>query len=176
MSFYLVAGAVFLVFIGVALFSRYAPVLFLDALDHLIMHLPMKPFLAMTPTRDPVVGSLVMAAVLVCGLGLILSLSRQTGLWIVWPVTALFLFCAVGFGVVFATMVWPVVLTSGLIVLWFALGVLERAGGEPVPFPGDGPRVSILNVMIVLTPLLAGYASALAMRARKTTEQHSSRH
>lgn len=172
----MVVGVVFLIFIGVALFSRYAPILFLDALDHLVMHLPMKPFLAMTPTRDPVVGSFVMAAALVCGFGLILSLSRQTGLWIVWPAAGLFLFFAVGLGVALADMVWPVVLTSGLIVLWFALGMLERAGGEPVPFPEDGPRVSILNVMLVLTPLLSGYASALAVRARKTTEHHSSRH
>ncbi len=176
MSFYLVVGAVFLVFIGVALFSRYAPVLFLDALDHLVMHLPMKPFLAMTPTRDPVVGSFVMAAALVRGFVLILSFSRQTGFWLMWPAAALFLFFAVSFGVAFATMVWPVVLTSGLIVLWFALGVVERSGGNPVPFPEDGPRISILNVMIVLTPLLSGYGSALAVRARKTAEHYSSSH
>ena len=173
MSFYLAVGAVLLTMIGVAIFTSYAPGFLLDALDRVVLHLPIRPFLAVTPTHDPVVRSFVMAAAIVCGFGLILSLSRQTGLWIVWPAAALVLFLAMGFGVAFATMLWPVVLTSGFIVLWFALGMLERAGGEPTPFPDDGPRVSVLNVMIVLTALLSGYASTLAVRARKEAVKRS---
>jgi hypothetical protein len=176
MSVHLVAAAVFLVLIAAALYSRYAPELFLDAIDMLVMRLPIRPFLTMAPSRDPVVRSLVMGAALVCGFGLILSLSRQTGFWIVWPAAALVLFLAMGFGVAFATMLWPVVLTAGFVLLRVSLGVLERIGGNPVPFANDGPRVSILNVMIVLTALLSGYASALAVRARKVAETQPERH
>ena len=145
----------------------------LDVLDHLVMPLPMRPFLAITPTRDPVVRSFLMGAVLVCGFGLILSLSRQTGFWIAWPAGAVVLFLSVGFGVPFATMLWPVVLTAGFVVLWLALGVLERAGGDPVPFPDDGARVSALNIVIVLTALLSGYASEFAVRARTAEAERS---
>lgn len=176
MNLALILAAVLLVAIGSVLFTRYAPGILLDALEHVVMHLPIRWFLALTPSRDPIVGSFVMAAALVCGFGLILSLSRQTGLWIVWPTAALVLFLAMGFGVAFATMVWPVVLTAGFLVLEAALGMLERFGGAPVPFPEDGPRVSILNVMIGLVALLSGYASTLAVRAREANDKRSERH
>jgi hypothetical protein len=151
----------------VQLFIHYAPGIFLDTLDHLIWKLPTRPFLAVAPTENPFVRSLTMATVLVCGFGMVLSLARWTGLWIVWPAAASLLFLAVGFGVAFATMLWPAALTAGFIVIWFGLGILERAGGEPVPFPEDGARVSVLNVTIFLTLLLSAYASATAIRARK---------
>ena len=176
MSIHLVAAIVLLVFIAAAVLSQCLPGLFVAAIEHLLMRLPIRPFLAMAPSRDPVVQSFVMGAALVCGFGLILSLSRQTGLWIVWPAAALVLFLAMGFGVAFATMLWPVVLTAGFVVLRLSLGVLEQVGGDPVPFPEDGPRVSILNVMIGLTALLSGYASTLAVRARKAAEKRSGRH
>jgi hypothetical protein len=174
MSTHLVAAAGILVLVAVALLTRFLPGLFVDAVDLFIMRLPRRPFLALTPGRDPIVQSLVMGAVLVCGFGLILSLSRQTGLWIVWPAAALVLFLAMGFGVAFATMLWPIVLTAGFVVLRVTLGFLEQVGGEPVPFSDDGPRVSILNVMIALVALLSAYASTLAVRARKAAEEPTS--
>ena len=114
MSIQLVVLTFLLLSIVMVFFSRYAPGMLLDVLDRLVMHLTMRPILAMTPTRDPVVRSFLMGAVLVCGFGLILSLS-------------------VGLGVAFATMLWPVVLTA----------------------------------------LLSGYASALAVRARKAEAERS---
>ena len=176
MSTHLVAVAGILVLVAAAVLPKFLPGLFLDAVDLLLMRLPARPFLALTPSRDPVVQSLIMGATLVCGFGLILSLSRQTGFWIVWPAAALVLFLAMGFGVAFATMLWPVVLTAGFVVLRVTLGLLERVGGEPVPFSDDGPRVSILNVMIALAALLSSYASTLAVRARKAAAKQTGRH
>jgi hypothetical protein len=71
-------------------------------------------------------------------------------------------------------MLWPIVLTAGLVVLRVTLGFLEQVGGEPVPFSDDGPRVSILNVMIALVALLSAYASTLAVRARNAAEKPTS--
>jgi hypothetical protein len=169
------AGALLVVIVSVIL-TRYAPGMLLDALDHVVMHMPIRPFLAITPTRDPVVGSFVMAAAIVGGFGLILSLSRLTGFWVIWPAAVLLLLLAIGFGVAFASLLWPIVLTAGLIVLRYVLGPLELAGGEPMPFPEDGARVSALNVMIGLTALLSTYASVLASRAREANHKRSGRH
>jgi hypothetical protein len=155
----------------VQLFVHYVPAILIDALEQLIWKLPASPFLAVAPTTHPLIRLLAMAAALVCGFGMTLSLARWTGLWIVWPAAALVLFLAVGFGVAFATMLWPAALTAGFVVLWFGLGILERAGGEPVPFPEDGARVSALNVMIVITLLLSAYASMTAIRARERSKR-----
>lgn len=168
MSFELVIGIVLLVALGVGVFTRLAPGLMLDVLHHVVMHLPIRWFLAISPSRDPVVGSFVMAAAITGGFGLILSLSRQTGFWIVWPAAVLVLVLAIGFGVAYGTLIWPVVLTAGLFVLRPVLGLVERAGGEPMPLPDDGARVSALNVMTALSAMVATYASVLASRARNT--------
>ena len=167
MSTDLALGVVVLVLIATTLFTRYGPGVLLDSLDHVVMHLPRRWFLAMTPSRDPVVGPIVMAAATVAGFGIALVLAGRIGLWIIWPAAFLALILAIGFGVVFATMLWPVVLTAGFVVLRFVLGVLERAGGATTPFPADGPRISAFNITIALATLLSSYASALAIRARK---------
>jgi hypothetical protein len=176
MSTHLVLGAVLLVMIVSVILSRYAPGMLLDALDHVVMHMPIRPFLAITPTRDPVVGSFVMSAAIVGGFGLILTLSRLTGFWVIWPAAVLLLFLAIGFGVAFASLLWPIVLTAGLIVLRYVIGPLEHVGGEPIPFPDDGARVSALNVMIGLTGLVSTYASVVASRAREANHKRSGRH
>ncbi|MGH2616025.1 MAG: hypothetical protein ACRDJC_12350 [Thermomicrobiales bacterium] len=166
-----VVAVVLLVLVLVQLLTHIAPVFLLDALDHLIWKVPARPFLEAASTLHPLVRSLAMAAAIVCGFGMVLSLARATGLWIVWPAAALVLFLAVGFGVAFATMLWPVTLTAGFVALWLGLGILERVGGEPTPFPEDGERASALNVMFVLSFLLATYASLVAIRARKRPRQ-----
>lgn len=173
MSFNLIIGAVLLLTIGVVVFTRLAPGLILDALDHVVVHLPIRWFLAMSPSRDPVVGSFVMATAIAGGFGLVLTLSRQTGFWIVWPAAVLVLVLAMGFGVAFGTLLWPVAVTVGLFVLRPVLELLERAGGESISLADDGARISALNVMIGLTAMVATYASVLASRARETFDKQT---